>query len=226
MSRRDRAWMRPFLMKESSIMITAENAVLRVKRIRHSRNGAFSVADLTTEFGEFKVKDPLLEQFEEGEYEATVWISEIFLGTYVAYGKAVTEIRARLHDLQVHTEYHRPAPREPIEPDPIDEQEPIRLPKQPDPDQTTQPASDAAAGDRRWDQFKKPRKAKGDSKEMPEAAPVVDSPYDAETLAAIERREPIAIDPSVDRALLRQQLQGLKDRGYRFDSIKKLWIAN
>ena len=166
-------------------MITAENAILRVKRIRQSRNGAFSIADLTTEFGEFKVKDPLLEQFEEGEYEATVWISEIFLGTYVAYGKAVTEIRARLHDLQVHTEDHRPAPREPIEPDPIDEQEPIRLPKQPDPDQTTQPASDAAAGDRRWDQFKKPRKAKGDSKEMPEAAPVVDSPYDAETLAAV-----------------------------------------
>ena len=64
MSRRDRAWMRPFLMKESSIMITAENAVLRVKRIRHSRNGAFSVADLTTEFGEFKVKDPMLDQFD------------------------------------------------------------------------------------------------------------------------------------------------------------------
>ena len=50
-------------------MITAENALLRVKRVRQSKNGPFSVADLFTDFGEFKVKDPLLEQFEEGEYE-------------------------------------------------------------------------------------------------------------------------------------------------------------
>ena len=85
-------------------MITAENALLRIKRIRQSRNGAFCVADLITDFGEFKVKDPILEQFEEGEYEATVWISEIHLGQYIAYGKAVTEMRARLQDLQVHTE--------------------------------------------------------------------------------------------------------------------------
>ena len=28
-------------------MITAENAILRVKRIRQSRNGAFSIADVT-----------------------------------------------------------------------------------------------------------------------------------------------------------------------------------
>ena len=208
-------------------MITAENAILRVKRIRQSRNGAFSIADLTTEFGEFKVKDPLLEQFEEGEYEATVWISEIFLGTYVAYGKTVTEIRARLHDLQVHTEDHKPAPSELIEPDPIDEQEPVRLPKpQPEPVQASKSSSDAAGGDRRWDQFKKPRKGKNAPTETPVQAPAVESPYDEETLAAIERREPIEIDLSVDRALLRRQLQGLKDLGYRFDSIRKLWIAN
>lgn len=209
-------------------MITAENSILRVKRIRHSRNGAFSVADLTTEFGEFKVKEPLLEQFEEGEYQVTAWISEIFLGQYVAYGKAVTEIRVRLHDLQVHTEDQRPAPREPIEPDPIDEPEPIRLPRtQPQEPSSTPTSETAASGDRRWDQFKKPRKAKEDCSTQTLGQPAAeDSPYDDETKAAIARRDPIEIDLSVGRALLRQQLQGLKDRGYRFDSKQKLWVAN
>ena len=61
-------------------MIRIDGAHLRVKRIRQSRNGAFCVADLSTDIGEFKVKDPLLDQFDEGEYQATVWISEIYLG--------------------------------------------------------------------------------------------------------------------------------------------------
>jgi hypothetical protein len=73
-------------MKEIT-MIRIDGAQLRVKRIRQSRNGAFCVADLSTAFGEFKVKDPLLDQFEEGEYQATVWISEIYLSQYIAFGK-------------------------------------------------------------------------------------------------------------------------------------------
>ena len=52
------------------------NGTLRIKKIRQSRNGAFCIADLSTDFGEFKVKDPLLDQFEEGEYQGTLWISE------------------------------------------------------------------------------------------------------------------------------------------------------
>ena len=78
-------------------MITVKNATLRVKRI-NGRNGPFCIADLSTDFGEFKVKESLLDQFDEGTYEATVWIDEIYMGQYVAYGKAVTEIRARLRD--------------------------------------------------------------------------------------------------------------------------------
>ena len=77
---------------------------LRIKKIRQSRNGAFCIADLSTDFGEFKVKDPLLDQFEEGEYQGTLWINEIYLSQYISYGKAVTELRARLHDLQIDSE--------------------------------------------------------------------------------------------------------------------------
>ena len=108
-------------------MIRIDSAQLRVKRIRQSRNGAFCVADLSTDIGEFKVKDPLLEQFDEGEYQATVWISEIYLSQYIAFGKGVTEMRARLHDIQINTQGALRSEPEPVEPDPLDEREPTRM---------------------------------------------------------------------------------------------------
>ena len=95
---------------------------LRIKKIRQSRNGAFCIADLATDFGEFKVKDPMLDQFEEGEYQGTVWISEIYVSQYISYGKAGTELRARLHDLQVDSEDRKPVrSNEHSEPDPIED---------------------------------------------------------------------------------------------------------
>lgn len=102
---------------------------LLVKRIKHSRNGPFCVADLTTDFGEFKVKVPLLDQFAEGEYHGTVWISEIYLAQYISFGRSVTELRARLDDIQVDTERGLPAgaSKEPSEPDPADEVPPVRI---------------------------------------------------------------------------------------------------
>ena len=64
----------------------------------------------------------MLDQFEEGEYQGTRWISEIYMSQYIAYGKAVTELRARLHDLQIDTEDRNArSPQEPSEMDPLDE---------------------------------------------------------------------------------------------------------
>jgi len=96
---------------------------LNVKRISQSRNGPFCVADLITEFGEFKVKDPLLDQFDEGQYRGTVWISQIYLSQYIdSYGRAVTELRARLDDIQIDTEADLPAqPDATIDIDPVEE---------------------------------------------------------------------------------------------------------
>jgi hypothetical protein len=44
------------------------NGTLTVKKI-HGAKGAFSVGDLVTEVGTFKIKDALLDQFEEGRYQ-------------------------------------------------------------------------------------------------------------------------------------------------------------
>ncbi len=92
-------------------MIKIENTTLRVRKIRQSRNGPFTVADLSTDIGEFRVKDQLLDAFDEGEYQATVWISEIYLKQYVAYGRGVTELRAQLHEVQIEAAAaHRAGP--------------------------------------------------------------------------------------------------------------------
>ena len=106
---------------KESLMIRTEGTLL-VKKIKQSRNGPFCVADLVTDFGEFKVKDSLLDQFAEGEYRGMVWISEIYLAQYVSFGRGVTELRARLHDIQVDTESSLPAKSaNDSEPDPLDE---------------------------------------------------------------------------------------------------------
>ncbi|MFC2588420.1 MAG: DUF3275 family protein [Ottowia sp.] len=207
-------------------MITAENALLRIKRIRQSRNGAFCVADLITDFGEFKVKDPILEQFEEGEYEATVWISEIHLGQYIAYGKAVTEMRARLQDLQVHTEEHCFVKQEVLEPDPMDEPVPIKVHAY---SEAALPACQEIASQRdaRWDEFRKPKAGSAQSETVKASTPLarqLESLYDEDLLAAIEKGGPVKLDPSVNRARLRQQTADLKARGYRFDSRTQTFI--
>ena len=110
-------------------MYVAENALLRVRRIRQSRNGPFNVGELVTDVGEFKVKDTLIEQFDEGDFVATVLVEEIYLAQYVSFGKGVTEMRARLRDIQVQTEGQRPPEVvEQLEPDPLDEPASVVVP--------------------------------------------------------------------------------------------------
>ena len=222
-----------FFQTEESTKIRIDGAQLRVKRIRQSRIGAFCVADLSTDIGEFKVKDPLLDQFDEGEYQATVWISEIYLSQYVAFGKGVTEIRARLHDLQVQAQGALRRGDEQVEPDPIDEREPLRA----------APAAPAAAEPKRkkseaWERFnkKKPSDAPGekssdagDSRQAehePAIAHGLSALFDADLVQAIQDRAPVKLDSTVERSLLRRQAAELGQAlGYSFDPKQQTWFA-
>ena len=182
------------------------NGTLRIKKIRQSRNGAFCVADLTTEFGEFKVKDPMLDQFEEGEYEGKVWISEIYLSQYIAYGKAVTEMRARLHDLQIHSEDQQPVRNEPAEIDPLDE--------------TSTPVAVETAqrfGTRRSKPKLLPPASSVSEPQQP------DGLFDDDIVKAINAGSTVKLDPTVDRAHLRAQAAELRRIGYRFDPKQQAW---
>jgi len=203
-----------------------ENATLRVRQI-NGRNGPFCVGDLNCDLGEFKVKDPILDQFEEGVYQVTAWIERLYLGGYNAYGRNVTEMRAQIADLQVITEESQPAPAE-LEPDPIDE--PTAEPAQTSaPQQKEEQVNAEAAGgalgrrDQRWDKFKKPvQEADAGQDASGEAAPL----FEADLMTVIEHGEAVKLDPTINRALLRQQTSALKARGYRFDAKRQTWFSH
>lgn len=212
-------------------MIRIDGAHLRVKRIRQSRNGAFCVADLSTDIGEFKVKDPLLDQFDEGEYTANVWISEIYLAQYVAFGKGVTEIRARLQDLEVETQGALHQGHEQAEPDPLDEHEPVRA--------APVPPAPAAAKPRKsdWERFNKKKRtdvpedssaSDGKRRTAPDQ-PVdhnLEELFDTELVQAILNRQPVKLDATIERSLLRRQAAELGQKlGYRFDAKQQTWFA-
>ena len=108
-------------------------------------------------------------------------------------------MRARLQDIQVLQEgSQRPAEYEPLEPDPIDEPEPVVVkapPPQPAPKSAEKPAEMATV--------------EGDC---------TDYLYDEEILEAIKGGQPVKLDLSVDRTKLRQQNADLIQRGYSFDA--------
>jgi hypothetical protein len=217
-------------------MIKTEGT-LRIRKIRQSRNGAFCIADLNTDFGDFKVKDPLLDQFDEGEYRGTVWISEIYLTQYIAYGKSVTEVRARIHDVQITSEDRNARPVAEQEPDPIDEtvgsnaqsrsSPPLSPPSSPA-DAATPFAEASKPVEQGWSAFKsnqvKPatsaattsvagRTVQGDLARL----------FDAELIDFISKKLQIKLDPTVDRAMLREQASALRGLGYKFDPKPQVW---
>lgn len=206
-------------------MIKTEGT-LRIKRIRQSRNGAFCIADLSTDFGEFKVKDPMLDQFDEGEYQGTLWISEIYMSQYIAYGKAVTELRARLHDLQIDAEDRNAKPQaEPAEIDPLDEAPPSSLPK---PAPTDTGWADLASNQlRNGSPATQPGRSRGEQGFSDASGGRAKAPdlsmFDEAILALIEQGNDVKLDPTVDRALFRSQTGALRLLGYVFNAKQQDW---
>ena len=202
-------------------MIKLTGVTLRVKKIRSGRNGDFCIADLHCDIGAFKVKDALLDQFDDGEYTGTAWVSEIYLAQYISFGKGVTEIRARLHDLQLDGAYERPAETEPQEPDPADEQRPQTI--------ATAPSAAAApeATTSRLGKLRERLSAVGKTP-APAAPPSVpDRELEAmfgDLWPAIQSRQPVKLDPTVERALLRMQAQAIRNMGYKLDPIAQTFM--
>lgn len=90
----------------------------------HGRNGPFKVGTLHTPIGEFAIKDPMLDQYDEGKYQGEFQIESIYQGHYISGGRSVTEIRAKLADMSIDDiDAEAPAPIE-VEPDPIDTDKP------------------------------------------------------------------------------------------------------
>ncbi|CAL94654.1 DUF3275 family protein [Azoarcus olearius] len=186
--------------------VTVEGS-LRIKRIQGA-NGPFCVGDLLTEIGEFRVKDPVLDQFEEGVYTGRYIIQRIFSWSYTSNGRLVVEIRARLADLQIDDGTESTVPDAPAEPDPADEQ--------------SQPAEEGAES---------PAVAREDDKPAETAsAPVADASPDRrlfgdELYALVVERKPVKLDPAIDdRKRFREQRNRLKSGlDYAFVPEEQTW---
>lgn len=212
------------------------DGVLRVKKIHQSRNGPFAVGTLSTAIGSFKVKDQLLDAFDEGEYQVTAWIAEVFLGQYTTgTGTSITEIRARLQDLQVRAEAAGDqVPEEMVEPDPLDEPPPApRRPAAPArPRAATAaplptPASTTRPTTRGWIQppAAAPAAAATDvarAADQP-GAPSPDLSIFSDDLALLIRaRKPVKLDPTIDRVKYREQTVQLRQHlGYAFRATEQ-----
>jgi hypothetical protein len=199
-----------------SLMIRTEGTLL-VKKIKQSRNGPFCVADLLTDFGEFKVKDSLLDQFAEGEYRGVLWISEIYLAQYVSFGRGVTELRARLHDLQVDTESRLSQKSSgESEPDPIDERPPVRADSKATDNAKAKPAKLSVSRKDAGTATPDPTTQNEDAAER--------ELFGDEICQFVVDRQPIKLDPTIDdRARFRAQTQKLRQIGYQFDAKTQSW---
>ena len=198
-------------------MTISLNGTMLVKKFRQSRNGPFCVADLLTDVGEFKVKDPLLDQFDEGEYQGTFWVSEFYMAQYVSFGRAVTEMRVRLQDLQVDAKRDlQPDQAEPPEPDPADEPPVPKLQRR----NATQGAKPAI------NKLKTAGSAAVGKKKPSTSLTAEDHAlFGDEIYALLQAREPtVKLDPTIgDRIRFRNQAARMGQLGYEFNAQIQTW---
>jgi hypothetical protein len=189
-------------------MTTVLHGVLTIKSIP-SAKGSFSVGDLATGIGTFKVKDALIDQYEPGRYTGNFVISEIYPTSYTWRGKVWVEVRARLAEIildaaDVESEEALAATPVPTsDPDPIEEST-LTPPAAPiDASSTTVPASGQdgeAVGDPDLELF------------------------GVDVLALVQAGSPVKLDPTVDRAAFRQQRDRLKALGFSFHAQSQTWL--
>ena len=182
---------------------------LSIKHIHGSR-GVFAVGDLVTDVGEFKIKDPLLDQFEEGKYQGQFLISNISPSSYFFGGKVVIEVRAWLADIFLDQADERPAEPTPVEPDPVDEPVAVGPVIQALVESSSAPSEPAALP----------------SIELEFVTDADKQDYELlgiELHSAFAARAPIRLLPEVGREQFTRQRLRLKEVGYTFDPLTKTW---
>lgn len=178
------------------------SGTLLVKVIKGSR-GPFSVGDLATSIGDFKVKSAILDQFEEGTYAGEFLVTRIYPRSYFFKGRTVTEISADVSEVFLKEAEEREIQREPEEPDPMDTEPP-----------------ETAAGKSVKPVSARPAKAEP----IAPAAAIDDLALFGEDLHAfVVARTAVKLDATVDRTLFRQQRDRLKLLGYRFEPQSQTW---
>ena len=191
---------------------------------RTGRNGSFSVGDLVTDIGEFKVKDTALDQYEPGEYKGDFIIKWIEPHSNTWRGRVFIENRATLQDIIIFdavedlgTAEASAAAMTPPEIDPLEEstgssEHPADVPCTPCVEMaTTTPES-----------LPQQSNAESGTANLTTEQRVLLGDESAELYA---QRQRIKLDPTVDREVFRKQRDLLRACGYRFDSTQQDWVC-
>ncbi len=181
---------------------------LVVRHINGSRGG-FSVGDLSTAIGKFKVKDAILDQYEEGEYRGAFLVTQIFPSTYVWNGRVTTEIRVNVSDIFLDEGEEKAVPAVQSEPDPVNEEQQVAHPAEQSLAEQTQ-----AAIPEEVEQVAAPAADPDD----PDAVL-----FGPEFYLIVAAGEPVKLDPTIDRGLFRNQRDRLKELGYQFQKMNQTW---
>lgn len=178
------------------------SGTLVIKEIKGA-NGKFCVGDLSVPEGDFKVKEPILDQFEEGRYEGEFMVDRLYLSSYVWRGKSTTDIRAKLVDINLSGVEEGKQAETPSEPDPI----------------ATEPQQQHAT-----EKHDAPKLAVVVPDDAPQDQKYVEllELFGTELATLVWDCKPVKLDPTVDRFVFRRQRDSLKDMGYGFDA--KGWV--
>ncbi|MBX3670923.1 MAG: DUF3275 family protein [Rhodocyclaceae bacterium] len=94
------------------------NGTISIKAI-HGRRGRFCVGDLELPEGSFKVKDEVLDQFDEGRYTGRFQVASVTCESFMWHGRVITEMRVRLGDMHIDSgSESRPESAEALQPEP------------------------------------------------------------------------------------------------------------
>ncbi|MCW5631917.1 MAG: DUF3275 family protein [Rubrivivax sp.] len=190
---------------------------------KSGKRGDFNVGDLSTEIGEFEVKDALIEEFDPGRYTGRFVIDWIQPDSFTYRGRVFVKNRAKLAEILIDEgERGEPQPQMPPEPDPIEAERAAapQAPAQPDAANAAGPESQPAFADVAPAGLAIGRTGQAASPEDPDLML-----FGAELNAFVVEREAVKLDPTVDRQQFRAQRDRLKAIGYRFNPKTQEWLC-
>ena len=168
------------------------------------RFGDFNVGTLECSIGSFSVKDPAIDEFSEGVYTGSFVIESIKPDSYVASGRMVVEVRARLKGIMLDDELSSPSEPESYEQDPLEQECQFK-------NDVQAPAVPAAV------------ETKAET-----SSPTTADEDDGSHLFGVlwPLGNVVRLDSTIDRLRLRQQKKFLQDNGYGFRVAHQHWIKD
>jgi hypothetical protein len=178
------------------------------------RFGDFNVGTLQCSLGTFTVKDSTIDEFEQGAYAGTFFISAISPSSYFTSGRLVVEVRAKLEAIQLSDDA-APVIQEPLERDPLE-------------DEVATPPHTASLGDAELnDPIPQPRQADLTELQAQTGSEAREDDPGQQLFGALwPLGASVKLDPTIDRALFRKQKEQLKAIGYVFQGSTQTWILS